>query len=149
MDSRGYGRTGTVSARARRGTAGLLVTGMAGLCLGCYGLLDASSPAALGMPTMLTGAVLCCGGLALGGARARRTSYRPDAWHAPEWVVAGLGVGAATLTILARGADAAAMNPAFSPLQWPTLPALPALAVLAAGFAAVAAPPPPGSVTQR
>jgi energy-coupling factor transport system permease protein len=64
-------------------------------------------------------------------------------------VVAALGVGAAALTMLARGADAAAMNPAFSPLQWPTLPVLPALAVLAAGFAAVAAPPPPGSVIRR
>jgi energy-coupling factor transport system permease protein len=149
MDSRGYGRTGTISARTRRVTAGLLVAGMAGLCLGCYGLLDASSPAAFGMPTMLTGAVMCSGGLALGSARVRRTGYRPDPWRAPEWVVAGLGLGAAALTMLARGADAAAMNPAFSPLQWPTLPALPALAVLAAGFAAVAAPPPPGSATQR
>jgi energy-coupling factor transport system permease protein len=149
MDSRGYGRTGTVSTSARRGTAVLLIAGMAGLCLGCYGLLDAGSPASLGMPMMLTGAVLCCGGLALGSARVRRTSYRPDPWRASEWVVAGLGLGAAALTMLARGADAAAMNPAFAPLRWPTLPVLPALAVLAAGFAAVAAPPPPGSVTPR
>lgn len=149
MDSRGYGRTGTISSGARRATAALLVAGMAGLCLGCYGLLDAGSPASLGLPMMLTGAVLCCGGLALGSARVRRTSYRPDPWRAPEWVVAALGVGAAALTMLARGADGAAMNPAFSPLQWPTLPVLPALAVLAAGFAAVAAPPPPGSVTRR
>lgn len=149
MDSRGYGRTGTVSARTRRCTAGLLITGMTGLCVSAYGLLDASAPAALGMPVMLSGAVLCCGGLALGGARVRRTSYRPDPWRAPEWVVSGLGVAAATLTIFARGADAAALNPAFSPLQWPTVPMVPTLAVLAAGLAAVVAPPPPGPVIRR
>lgn len=149
MDSRGYGRTGTISTRARRCTAGLLVAGLAGLCLGAYGLVDPSAPEVLGMPTMLVAAVLCCGGLALGSARVRRTGYRPDPWRAPEWLVAGLGVGAAALTSFARAADAAAMNPSFSPLQWPTLPVLPALAVLAAGLAAVVAPPPPGPVTRR
>ena len=40
MDSRGYGRTGRSTAASRRATAGLMVAGMLGLCVGAYGLLD-------------------------------------------------------------------------------------------------------------
>jgi energy-coupling factor transport system permease protein len=141
MDSRGYGRHGSASPAARRLTGGLLLAGMLGLCAGGYGLLDASSPRLLGLPALFGGALLCCGGLLLGGRRIRRTSYRPDPWRLPEWLVAGCGIGTATLLIVAGQLDPAGLNPAVSPLSWPPLPVLPALAVLLAALAGPAAPP--------
>lgn len=141
MDSRGYGRHGSARPAARRLTGGLLLAGMLGLCAGGYGLLDASAPRLLGLPALFCGALLCCGGLLLGGRRIRRTSYRPDPWRLPEWLVAGCGVGTATLLIVAGQLDPAGLNPALSPLSWPPLPVLAALAVLLAGLAAPAAPP--------
>jgi energy-coupling factor transport system permease protein len=142
MDSRGYGRTGLASVRDRRVTAALLLSGMAGLCLGSYGLLDSSAPRLLGLPTTAAGAALCCAGLVLGGRRVRRSSYRPDPRRAAEWVVAGCGVCSAALMIWAAAHDPAAVEPLWSPLHWPSLPLLPALAILLAAIPAVAAPPP-------
>ena len=78
--------------RTRRATGALLLGGMCGLCLGAYGLLDASAPGPLGLPALSLGAVLCCAGLALGSRRVGRTQYRPDPWKAPEWVVAASGI---------------------------------------------------------
>lgn len=138
MDSRGYGRTGTVSPAARRLTAAALLAGMAGLCLGVYGLLgDARVPA---LPCLAGGALLCAVGLLLGGRRVQRTAYRPDPWRAPEWIVTAGGVLAALTTFLPLGYDLAELNPSLSPLQWPTLPVLPAVGILVAGLAALAAP---------
>jgi energy-coupling factor transport system permease protein len=142
MDSRGYGRTGTATRGSRRVTAGLVLGGMAGLCTGTFGLLDASAPRWSGLPTILFGSVLCAGGLALGGRRVSRTRYRPDPWRSPEWIVAGCGVLAAVALCVAWGYPAEAINPSFSPLHWPALPLVPALAVLLAAVPALAAPPP-------
>ncbi|MFK3984414.1 energy-coupling factor transporter transmembrane component T [Micromonospora sp. NPDC050397] len=143
MDSRGYGRTGTATARTRRITAALMLLGMIGLCAGVYGLLDATAPRLLGFPTLLGGAVLCCAGLALGSRRVSRTSYRPDPWAIPEWIVAGCGVASAVLLVLTTNFNAAEVNPSLYPLTWPPLPLLPTVAILVAASAAVAAPPPP------
>ncbi|WP_033819067.1 energy-coupling factor transporter transmembrane component T, partial [Kitasatospora sp. MBT63] len=97
MDSRGYGRSGTATRASRRVTGALMLLGMGGLCAGVYGLLDGTAPAALGLPALAAGSALCAGGLALGGRRVRRTTYRPDPWRAAEWGVAGCGVAAAVL----------------------------------------------------
>ncbi len=104
MDSRGYGRHGSTPARTRHITAGLLVTGMLGLCVGGYGLLDVSAPRLLGRVALVAGAAVCVAGLALGGRRVKRTSYRPDRWGWPEWttVVAG-AVPAVVLFTAAAG----------------------------------------------
>ncbi len=142
MDSRGYGRAGVATGRSRRLTGALMLAGMLGLCAGVYGLLDGTAPRALGLPTLLAGAALCCGGLLLGSRRVRRTSYRPDPWLLPEWIVAGCGVASAVLLYASAGYNANALNPSLYPLSWPSLPILPAVAVLLAGLAAVAAPPP-------
>jgi energy-coupling factor transport system permease protein len=142
MDSRGYGRTGIASRGSRRLTAALLLVGMCGLCAGAFGLLDASAPAALGIPAVLAGAALCALGLGLGGRRVRRTRYRPDPWQAPECVVAAGGVLVAAVLWAGAGFDVAALNPPPSPLAWPPLPLVPAAAVLLAGLAGLAAPPP-------
>jgi energy-coupling factor transport system permease protein len=142
MDSRGYGRAGVATRRSRRLTGALMLAGMLGLCAGVYGLLDGTAPRALGLPTLLIGSALCCGGLALGSRRIRRTSYRPDPWKLAEWIVAGCGVTSAVLLYASAGYNADALNPSLYPLSWPELPVLPALAILIAGVAAVAAPPP-------
>ncbi|MFJ6217164.1 CbiQ family ECF transporter T component [Streptomyces sp. NPDC092296] len=142
MDSRGYGRAGNATRTSRRITGALMLLGMLGLCTGVYGLLGGTAPRALGLPALLAGSLLCCAGLALGGRRVRRTSYRPDPWRAPEWIVAVCGCAAATVLFLTVGYDANDLNPTLYPLHWPSLPLLPAAAVLLAGGAGIAAPPP-------
>ncbi len=155
MDSRGYGRTararpaggsGGSSPRAgtatRRLTAGLMLAGLAGLCLGGYELLDPTVPRPVGLGGFAAGSILCVAGLALGGRRVARSRYRPDPWRWPEWVVTASGIASAVVLSLNLGYDTAALNPGFHPLQWPTLPVLPAVAILVAALAAVAAPPP-------
>ncbi|HEU5269557.1 MAG TPA: CbiQ family ECF transporter T component [Jatrophihabitans sp.] len=140
MDSRGYGRAGTASRASRRLTAGLLLRGMFGLAAGTYGLLDSSLPGGFGLPVLLAGASLCCGGLLAGNRRLGRTSYRPDPWRAPEWLVSGSGLLAAGGVILAGRLQPEALNPV--PLSWPPLPPLAAVAILLAATAGIAAPPP-------
>jgi energy-coupling factor transport system permease protein len=143
MDSRGYGRTGTATPRGRRLTAALMLGGMAGLCVGVYGLLDPTVPTAMRLAGLLGGAVLCVAGLTAGGRRVSRTRYRPDPWGWPDWAVTGCGVLAAVVLCAPLGHDRAALDPPLYPLGWPTLPALPALAILAAALAATVSPPPP------
>lgn len=142
MDSRGYGRAGTATPRSRRVTGALMLLGMCGLCAGAYGLLDATAPAVLGLPAMLTGALFCVAGLRLGGRRVTRTTYRPDPWRFPEWAVAGAGVLSAVLLYSNLGCNPAELNPALNPLSWPTLPLVPTVAILLAGTAGFTAPTP-------
>ncbi|MFE9535667.1 energy-coupling factor transporter transmembrane component T [Streptomyces sp. NPDC006691] len=142
MDSRGYGRAGRATKGSRRLTGALLLFGMCGLCSGAYGLLDATAPKLLGLPSMATGALLCAAGLRLGGRRVTRTSYRPDPWRFEEWAVAGCGVLSAVLLFTDVGFNAAELNPSIYPLSWPTLPMVPAAAILLAGAAGFLAPPP-------
>ncbi|MEO6701361.1 MAG: CbiQ family ECF transporter T component [Jatrophihabitantaceae bacterium] len=143
MDSRGYGRQGNLTVRSRRLTAALMLAGMLGLCTGAYGLYDPTAPAQLGLPALLAGSALCCAGLMLGGRRVRRTSYRPDPWRLPEWIVTGCGLGSAALLLVSAHYDPLALSPTLSPLSWPSLPLLPALAIGLAALAGLVAPPPP------
>jgi energy-coupling factor transport system permease protein len=143
MDSRGYGRTGPQTRGSRRVTAGLMLSGMLGLSAGAYGLLDGTAPRLLGVPAILVGAVLCCGGLALGGRRVTRTQYRPDPWRAPEWIVSGCGLATAVLLYAGTSYRAADLNPSFYPLRFPALPLIPTIAILIAAIPGLAAPPPP------
>ena len=110
----------------RRVTAGLLLAGLLGLCLGRYGLLDTSTPRFLGAPML--GARRRAArrpGSLLGGRRVQRTRYRPDPWAFAEWATALSGVVAAVAMIVAGSQNAAALNPSIFPLAWPTLPLLP------------------------
>ncbi|QDY75305.1 energy-coupling factor transporter transmembrane component T [Streptomyces qinzhouensis] len=142
MDSRGYGRAGSATRRSRRLTGALMLLGMCGLCAGAYGLLDATAPKPLGLPALAVGALLCLGGLRLGGRRVTRTVYRPDPWRLPEWAVAGCGVLSAVLLFSGAGFDAAELNASLYPLGWPALPPVPAAAILLAGAAGFLSPPP-------
>lgn len=142
MDSRGYGRQGSDTPGTRRVTSVLLVGGLLGLCVGAYGLLDGSAPRLLGLPSLVVGAGLCVSGLALGSRRVTRTTYRPDPWRGPEWVVAGCGVATGVAFFVTSSYDPLHLTLVVGPLTWPTLPIVPTLAVLLAALPAVAAPPP-------
>lgn len=140
MDSRGYGRTGAASHRSRQVTGALMIGGMAGLCIGAYGLLGGPTSGTFALPALLGGAALCATGLVLGGRRVARTQYRPDPWKLPEWIVAASGLVPAT--VLWTSAGGSGLTPPVDPLSWPSLPALPAAALLVAALPAIVAPPP-------
>lgn len=142
MDSRGYGRTAAVPTGARRLTGALVLVGLGGVCVGTYGLLDATTPALLGVPMLAAGLLAAGVGAVVGGRRVRRTRYRPDPWRGPEWAVAGTGVAvAAAMQVVARVAPSG-LTPSVVPLRWPELPALAAVVVLVGALPAVVAPPP-------
>ena len=142
MDSRGYGRFGAVPRHLRRTTAALVLSGLVGLCLGLYGLLDATAPRALGLTALAVGLVLSAGGLVLGGRRIQRTTYRPDPWLLPEWLVAASGAVCAAAIVVAGAVDPLLLHPSLYPLRWPDLPLLPLAAILVGLLPAVAAPRP-------
>jgi energy-coupling factor transport system permease protein len=119
-----------------------MLTGMAGLCLGAYGLLDGSALGPVALPAFVVGAVLCGAGLFLGGRQVRRTQYRPDPWRWPEWAVVVVGLIPAVVLLAGAGLGAVSLHPSTDPLVWPSLPVVPAVAILIAAVAGVAAPPP-------
>jgi energy-coupling factor transport system permease protein len=142
MDSRGYGRAGDVAVRTRRTTAALVLGGLLGLCLGLYGLLDATAPRLLGISALGVGIALCAGGLVLGGRRVRRTTYRPDPWRLPETLVAGSGLACAAIVIATSTIDPLLLHPSLYPLRWPDLPLIPLAAVLLGLLPSVVSPRP-------
>ncbi|GAA4011085.1 CbiQ family ECF transporter T component [Allokutzneria multivorans] len=143
MDSRGYGRTGTRQRGPRLLTGFLVIGGLAGICVGVYGLLDGTAPRYLGGPVLAGGLALAIAGFVLGGRRVPRTVYRPDSWRAPELLVAACGIGTAAVLFITSQVDAANLYPSLNPLTWPEFAALPALGVLLGAAPAVLAPPHP------
>jgi energy-coupling factor transport system permease protein len=131
MDARGYGRTAAVPRGVRRATAVLTVGGLLGVCAGTYGLLAANdSGARYGLPLLGLGLAAAVLGLRLGGTRSPRTRYRPDAWDARAWLVAGSGVAVAAAMIAAGSYTPEALDPPAVPLTAPSLPLWPAACVL-------------------
>jgi energy-coupling factor transport system permease protein len=145
MDSRGYGRRAPQATWARHATAALTLGGLLGAALGCYGLLDTTAPAALGLPMLLAGIVPCGLGLRVGGRAVRRSVYRPDPWLAPEWLVAASGGAAAAALLLTARLRPEALTLPLQPLVVPELPLLAVAGLLLAALPAVVAPPPPRS----
>jgi energy-coupling factor transport system permease protein len=143
MDSRGYGRGAGVS---RRGAGALVLGGLLGICVGVYGVLDATSPRYLGLPMLVLGLVVAGVGLPAAGRRVRRSIYRPDPWRLPETLVAASGLGAAAVLIGTSRVDAADLYPSLTPLSWPGLPLAGTLGVLLAVLPAWLSPPPPAAV---
>jgi energy-coupling factor transport system permease protein len=142
MDSRGYGRSNGAPRRLPRTTGALVLTGLLGLCLGLYGLLDGTAPHLLGVVALAVGIGLTAVGLSVGGRRVARSTYRPDPWRRPEWLVAGCGVACATVMVAAGSYDPLLLHPSLYPLVWPDLPLLPLLAILVAVLPAGLAPRP-------
>jgi energy-coupling factor transport system permease protein len=121
MDTRGYGRVGELSPGRRRLTGALMLTGLTGLCVGTYAVLDRTAPRILALPMLAVGVVAAVLGLVGAGAGVTRTRYRPDPWRVPEWLVLASGAGAATLAIVSSRTDLMA---AYPPLDsWPVLTA--------------------------
>ena len=141
MDSRGYGRTAGVPRASRVLTGTLLLVGLAGACVGTYGLLDTTTPRVLGAPAMAVGLAAAAAGFVLSGRRVQRTRYRPDPWQLPEWVVAGCGIAVAVIVVVAGANDPAGLRPSTSPAQWPPLPTFAALGLAVGLVPAWAAPP--------
>ena len=142
MDARGYGRATDEGRVARRTTAVLVFGGLLGVCVGIYGLLDATASTWLGTPTLLMGLALAAVGLHLGGRRSGRTTYRPDPWALPEWLVAGSGVLAAVAVCVHVALHPASFFLA-SVTDLPPVPPLATVGILVGLLPAVLAPPLP------
>ena len=141
MDSRGYGRMADVPATMRRTTGALVLTGLCGICVGLYGLLDPTSPGWLGLPILCVGVAAAVAGMWLAGRRVQRTVYRPDAWQPDETLVAASGILAAAALWLAGVLDPAALEPSIVPLAWPALAPIATVGILLALLPAWLAPP--------
>lgn len=144
MDARGYGRHGAATKAERRRTGVLVLGGLVGVCIGVYGLLDATTPRALGLPMLAVGVAVAGTGFLLGGRRVQRTRYRPDPWVAPEWGVAACGVVVALVLVAVGHSDPLALDATIDPVSWPSLPVVATLGILVGVLPAWIAPPAPG-----
>ncbi|WP_297780106.1 energy-coupling factor transporter transmembrane component T, partial [Aeromicrobium sp.] len=101
MDARGYGRAGELNRSQRRTTGALMLTGLVGICIGTYALLDQTAPRWLVLTGLVGGVALAGGGLWSAGRRVQRSRYRPDRWRPEEIGVAlsGIAVGAGLLLL--------------------------------------------------
>jgi energy-coupling factor transport system permease protein len=142
MDSRGFGRAGSVTAARRRTTSLLVIGGLLGVCVGVYGLLDGGSAASAAPAPLGLGLALAAGGFVLGGRASIRTRYRPDPWRLPEWAVAGSGAFVAATFAVAASQGVPGMNLLVVPLVVPELPLLPVVGALVALLPAWVAPRP-------
>jgi energy-coupling factor transport system permease protein len=139
MDARGYGRAGDLTRGQRRTTGALMLTGLVGICVGTYALLDQTAPRWLVLPGLLGGVSLAAGGFWSAGRRVQRSRYRPDRWRVEEIGVAlsGIAVAAGVLVVL-RGD--ALLHPALDEAPVVTTTAL--AVVLLGALAAFVSPPP-------
>lgn len=142
MDARGHGRTTETHAPRRVLSGALVLAGLCGVCVGVYGLLDATTPSGLGLPMLIGGGATAMVGLSLAGRNVRTTRYRPEPWRTAEWLVAASGLAVAAGLFLAGHVNPDNLNPSLQPLQWPTLEVLPCMAILMGALPAWIAPPP-------
>ncbi|MCW2761378.1 MAG: cobalt transport protein [Marmoricola sp.] len=139
MDARGYGRAGDLTRSQRRTTGALMLTGLVGICIGTYALLDQTAPRWLVLPGLVGGVGLAAGGFWSAGRRVQRSRYRPDRWRAAEVGVAlsGAAVAVGVLGFL-RGDPL--LHPALD--AFPTVTTSALLVVLMGMIAAFVSPPP-------
>ena len=143
MDSRGYGRTGDRSRRMVWVTGGLLVAGLAGICVGVYALLDGYDAA--GPRVAAAGAGR---GRRHGGHRAvgsRRTPLVVPAGPLAARRADRRGVRESTAGALVSWTsrvDPANLNPSLDPLSWPQVAWLPMVGILVGLVPAFATPLP-------
>ena len=148
MDARGFGRRGSVPRRERLLASTLTIAGLLAICAGTYGLLAAGAPALLGVPMMLTGALIAVAGFAVGNRTSGRSHYRPDRWRLAEWSVALTGAAVAAAYVVVAHTDPATLDALSRPLRMPDLPwQLVAVSLLAA-LPAWLAPPVPRANTR-
>lgn len=145
MDTRGYGRRADLAPSVRRATTVGGLLGMLAVCVGCYGVLDAAAPAALGLPLLGAGTVVLASVLFATGRRSPRTRYRPDPFALPEWATALSGVLALAGVVVTGRIDPAALTMPVWPLGLPAVP-LVALAGIAMALTPAWCTPPVPSV---
>lgn len=126
MDSRGYGRRSTGSRHLL--TDILILAGLAGIALGAYGLLDASTSQVISFIVLVTGVFLSLCGFVITSRRSSRTQYRRDPWLAPEWIISATGVTVALLFFASQN-------------SWPAVPLTAIVGSIVAVLPAIAAPP--------
>lgn len=143
MESRGYGRAVHRTARSTRLAGLLTLVGVGGVVVGLYGLLDATSPALLGIPTLALGAGCAVAALVVGARRDPRTHYRRDRWALPEWLVAASGAVPAAVMIVAGSRHWDGVVPQQVPAALPPVPLVLVAAIAVGAAAAVFAPVPP------
>lgn len=143
MESRGYGRVVRRSTSSTRLAGALTLLGLLGVVIGLYGLLDATSPAVLGAPLLVAGAVSSGAALAAGARRDPRTRYRRDPWAAPEWLVAVCGAVPAAVMSVAAGLSWGGLVPQQVPLALPAVPLALVATVAVGALPAWVAPLPP------
>jgi energy-coupling factor transport system permease protein len=143
MESRGYGRAVHRTARSTRLAGLLTLVGVGGVDIGLYGLLDGTSPALLGVPTLALGAGCASAALLVGARRDPRTHYRRDRWALPEWLVAASGTVPAVVMVVAGYRHWAGVVPRQVPAELPPVPRLLVAAIAVGALAAVLAPVPP------
>lgn len=141
MDSRGYGRRGTLSTGQHRLAATTLLAGLAAACIGAYGLVSADAAAILGLPMLAFGIAAATTGVLLSSRASIRSRYRPDPWRSPEWLVLGAGVGTAAVFAAAGWLGVEGLHTPVDPPHWPTLPLAGLLAVALAATPAWTSPP--------
>ncbi|MCL1923056.1 MAG: energy-coupling factor transporter transmembrane protein EcfT [Propionibacteriaceae bacterium] len=143
MDSRGYGRSTSLSQRSKHVTTTLLLTSSVALSVGAYGLLDTGkTPVWMGAPMVILGLGLGLTGLRLSGRRVVRSRYRPDTMGTTEWLVmgsAGLGV---VLSMVMSWIQPFIAYPVIQPLTWPSLSFLALATACALLIPALVAPQP-------
>ncbi len=138
MDARGYGRVGTLTARARRATVVLLLGGLLGLCLAAYGLLDEATPLSVAIPALVVGVAASVTGLVVGSRRMVRSRYRPDRFDLRSIAVAVCGLIVVALFFLT---GFGVSHPSTLPLVWPKLDWLPVLGLAVAALPGVLSTP--------
>jgi energy-coupling factor transport system permease protein len=142
MDARGYGRRVAAPGGARRWAGLATAAGLLGVAAGTYGLLDPSSPRALGLPVLAVGSALLAAAVVTRGRRSPRTRYRPDPWARAEWLVALAGLAALAAFVAGGWLGHGDLHPATFPLETPRLAALPVLGIVIALLPAQVAPRP-------
>ncbi len=140
MDTRGYGRTTGLTPGRRRLTGALMLTGLCGLCVGTYAVLDQTAPRILALPMLGLGVLAALLGLLGAGGRVRASRYRPDPWLAAEWVVLAAGISTATIGVVTAHRDVALAYPALT--SWPQLGAAHLVAAAVALVGGLLSPPP-------
>jgi hypothetical protein len=94
------------------------------------------------LPMLQVGAALAAVGVAVGGRRTGRTTYRPDPCALPEWLVAGCGAVAAAAMLVNLEVAPEQLTLA-SVTMVPPVPLIACAGILVAALPAVLAPPLP------
>jgi energy-coupling factor transport system permease protein len=140
MDSRGFGRRAVSVGRQRLASAATL-TGLLGLAVGVYGVLDSGAPSALGLPVIAVGAVLVMAGL-VAASYGGRSRYRPDRWSGREWFTVAVGAVALAAVVVVGRSNAASLTMPIYPLSLPAVPLVAVAGILVAALPSIVAPVP-------